>query len=596
VAAANAPLTPAPTPQPATVPAPITPTAPVRTELDDLVALYEEALPKNKLQRQLFAPANYKKLRSWFGQQFLRDQEANLRKAWGADFETMSAWLDEHPELKEELFTAIRPEQDDVVAAMQILAQLKEAFPDEVERYGNLTIATCVVWDKRNGIYDYQGHADRAKASMPSEPADAVANFRYLVEREKFMEGRILYVPWEYLTLVVNHATPLQERDWALTNYGPRRAMFGKCYHDCPYDDLMLKTESAQARLNGKAYNFVTLRQFGGVCAHQADYSSRIGKSIGVPAAYVSGDGRFAGAGHAWVMWVELVAVTPNSIKFSLESHGRYRNDHYYVGHLEDPQTGLRISDRDLERRLHAVGANTQGRRHAELVMRAWPLIRGQRELEFSDEVDYLSQTLGLSPWNEQAWRQLAATAKDAELSVVDRKNLQKAFLMLFTAFAQLPDLTTEVFGDLLVFETKTKKRIEYYFQLLEMYAAGKRPDLSFQALPQLIQILVAENRQTDAVAALSAAIRKNANEGQYVPAALDRLDALCAGDEKLQASLLAFYGELLPLISTNRGGEVSDYCVQMHERAIQKFEAAGQAAPAQVLRARVQAIQAAGK
>ena len=52
---------------------------------------------------------------------------------------------------------------------------------------------------------------------------------------------------------------------------------------------------------------------------------------------------------HAWVMWVELIGVTSKGIEFSLESHGRYRFDKYYVGTLYDPQTGQTITDRTLE-------------------------------------------------------------------------------------------------------------------------------------------------------------------------------------------------------------------------------------------------------
>src|SRR5690606_29846792 len=117
-----------------------------------------------------------------------------------------------------------------------------------------------------------------------------------------------------------------------------------------------------------------------------------------------SGSGRFAGAGHAWVMWVELRSISPTGVGFSIESHGRYQDDNYYVGHLEDPQSGKRITDRDLERRLHAVGANTQGRRQAALAMKAWPIINEELKPEFEEQLAYLSQAMKLSAWNEAAW------------------------------------------------------------------------------------------------------------------------------------------------------------------------------------------------
>ncbi|MFV2038658.1 MAG: Clp protease N-terminal domain-containing protein, partial [Acidimicrobiales bacterium] len=42
-------------------------------------------------------------------------------------------------------------------------------------------------------------------------------------ETERVMQGRIRFVPWEFLVHVVNHRTPAGERDWALANYLPKR-------------------------------------------------------------------------------------------------------------------------------------------------------------------------------------------------------------------------------------------------------------------------------------------------------------------------------------------------------------------------------------
>jgi len=570
---------------------------PDEPQVQELLDLYAEKQLRSA-DRKLFAPASYPVLRKWFAKKFRFDHKKELQEAWGSDTDAMLKWLDEREDFQEELFTAIDPKVDDVTTAMRLLKELKETFPKDIDRYGSLTIATCVVWDKPGGVYKYDYHANRAKAAMPANLASAVDSFRYLVEREKFMEGRILFVPWEYLTLVVNHETPLAERDWAMQTYGPRRVMFGKCYQDCPYDMSMLDSGSKEGRLNNKPYNFVTLKQFGGVCVHQADYASRIGKSIGVPAVSCAGSGRFAGAGHAWVMWVELRSISPTGVGFSIESHGRYRDDHYYVGRLEDPQSGKGITDRDLERRLHAVGANTQGRRHAALVMKVWPMVNEAVKPDFQEQMAYLAQTMKLSPWNERAWKVLAKLAQEnsESLTATDRKQLQKAFATLFTTFGGLPDFTTEVFGDLLAFEKNPKKRIGYYNQLLDLYANAQRPDLSFKKLPDLVKLLIEDNRRADAVNMLAAVVKKNANEGKYIPPVLDDLEQLCAGDEKLTKSMVAFYGEFVPLIDMKRGGTVSDYCVAMHERAIEKMEAAGQGAAANLVRQRLAMVKASGK
>src|SRR5262249_24071185 len=150
------------------------------------------------------------------------------------------------------------------------------------------------------------------------------------------MEGRIRYVPWEFLKHVVNHRTPESERQWSMQRVAGGRAMYGKCYSAVPYDHEMLKSHSQVAQLNGKEYTLPNLLTFGGVCAMQADFASRVGKSVGVSAEYVTGEAA-GGELHAWVMWVELKQATATGLQFSLESHGRYFGDKFYVGHLRDP-------------------------------------------------------------------------------------------------------------------------------------------------------------------------------------------------------------------------------------------------------------------
>ncbi len=71
----------------------------------------------------------------------------------------------------------------------------------------------------------------------------------------------------------------------------------------------------------------------------QADFAARVAKSLLVPAEYVGGEANSGGL-HAWVMWVEVKSVNKDAVAFTLESHGRYFGDNYYVGTLLDPKTG----------------------------------------------------------------------------------------------------------------------------------------------------------------------------------------------------------------------------------------------------------------
>jgi len=550
---------------------------------EELLALYRD--------KKLLVKKEYPTLRKIFADDFQERFQAEIRTAFGDDFDAMNEWLDAHGEIKEELYTAIRPETDDVAAALALFKRLKDEFPDKIGSYGELAIAVAVTWDKEEGaIYDYRGHAARAKSPLPDGPLDAVGNFRFMLEAEANMQGRAQLLPWEFLTHVVNHRTPADERKWALTNYLSRRAMFGKCYSDVPYDHLMLKTQSQQGKLNGSPYTLANILGYGGVCAHQADFSSRVGKSLGVPAEYVSGQSAF-GDLHAWVVWVEIKSVGKNGIGFSVESHGRYRGDNYYVGNLRDPQTGLPTTDRELELRLHMVGVNPLAKRQADLAMRAFPALRQEARLDTGAQLRYLCQVTGLCPWNEAAWLALGELARE-ELPKQYAKLMASALERLFTTFAAFPDFTWKAFDDLIAFQKKPKQRNALYERLVGLYEQAGRPDLACEARLKLSDYLVEDEKYKDAIEGLATSIKRFPDEGRYVPRLLDKLETVCGNVERADEQLLSFYQEFLPLVPPKRGDDPSTYCMAMYERAISRFKAAGQAAAAQTWELRLAQIK----
>jgi len=125
------------------------------------------------------------------------------------------------------------------------------------------------------------------------------------------------------------------------------------------------------------------------------------------------------------------------------------------------------------------------------------------------------------------------------------------------------------------------------------MYITAGRPDLGCEVRLMLTDILVKEELPGPAINGLAAMIKAFPNEGRYVPRMLDRLEAICQGHDELTPQLLAFYTQFLPTIKQMRGDRPSKYCMEMFERGIQRFQAAGQQQLAQTYSMQLALIKA---
>src|SRR5262249_47467809 len=150
--------------------------------------------------------------------------------------------------------------------------------------------------------------------------------FQYIVENEKITEGRCRHMPWEFLVYVIDHPTPLAERKWAQNYFQSHRT--AKSWHqDVPYDYDMLKGErmknsGVQPHLQDQEYTLSNIRKLGGVCAMQADFATRVAKSVGIPAAYCFGESSYRGL-HAWWVFALVQRANPSQLQFTLNSDGR---------------------------------------------------------------------------------------------------------------------------------------------------------------------------------------------------------------------------------------------------------------------------------
>jgi hypothetical protein len=348
--------------------------------------------------------------------------------------------------------------------------------------------------------------------------------------------------------------------------YLARRAGVGTSYKDIEYDKVMLQTRSQVCKLNDKPYTLPSIREHGGVCAMQADFAARVGKSLLVPAEYVGGEANSGGL-HAWVMWAEVKAVNRDAVSFSLESFGRYNEDQYYVGSLLDPKTGKRITDRDLERRLTAVGNAPLSSRHASLLMRAYPIARDAKDYTTRQQLAYLNKVLAVYPMCGEAWVELAALHRDGKLT--DAVEATRLVDRAAGVFAKFPDFSWKVVDELLTPQKDKVYRTRTFEKLATSYQNLGRPDLTCEARLKLVEYQTEAKDHKKAFDGLANTVRKFPAEGRYVPKMVFKMQEVAKDIKGGDALMAKFYLEILPQVPARRGDEVSTYCVKLHQQAI---------------------------
>jgi hypothetical protein len=524
---------------------------------------------------KLLNKADYPAVRAAAANAFATRHADEIKEAFGEDHSALTDWLNKRKDIKEEFFSAIHETKDTIPAVLETFKALWKADAAAVEKYPNLAIAISVVWDAPRHLYDYRPHQVRTKSILPENYMKfaALDEFKYHVGHAKELQGkeslnRLEILPWEFLVYVVDTRTPVAEREWALKNYMAKRPMVGKIYHEVKYDTEMLKTQSKVCALNDHNYTLQDIRKCGGVCAMQADFAARVGKSLAVPAAYVGGEGQ-GGELHAWVMWVEVRTMTKSKLEFTLESHGRYLIDQYYTGDVTDPQTGVEILDRDMERRLSAAAADRVGKRQSDLVMEFYEGVAKANNFDPKKKIQFLTDVLKLSPVNEAAWLELARMAKDGETTPENKKAILEQANRLVKVFEKYPDFSWKVAPDLLVVQPDKASRNEFYNNLVKLYEKAERPDLASQARLRWTELMVEDKQYTAAAYGLAQTIKKFPNEGRYVPKMVDELKKVCGEFSSGKSYLAKTYLELIRTMRANRGNEVTKYFDKISREAL---------------------------
>jgi hypothetical protein len=541
---------------------------PIKTEDADQLLIDLVTGPNGILLEKPFTKGEYKHVRSVFSDYFEAKNRDLLRASLETDASPLFEWLEANVEAKETLLTAIDTSDDDAAQVLSVYRDLWKADPEAVKANNELAVEVAVVWDKPRSVYDYRGHQVRTHSHLPPEvmKIGAMDNFKYALERQAKLKGPQLQLPWEFLIHTVNHRTPMEERDWSISKYLAHRPGIGAIYKEVQYDTEMLLTQSKVCKLNDKPYTLPSIREFGGVCAMQADFAARVAKSLLVPAEYVGGEG-VSGERHAWVMWAEVKSVNKDFVTFSLESFGRYNIDQFYVGTLLDPKTGHQITDRDMERRLTAVGNAPITSRQADLLMRAFPIVRDAKSLTTKQQLAYLNRVLTLYGQCDAAWIELAALYRDAKLT--DAEDAKRQVDRAVAVFAKFPDFSWKLVPDLLTPISSKEFRTKTFEKVVGFYEIMGRPDLACEARLKLVEYQVEAKDPKKAFNGLAFTISRFPDEGRYVPKMMTKMHELAKEVKGGNDLMCKFYIDILGKVPAKRGNDVSKYCVTLHKQAI---------------------------
>jgi hypothetical protein len=115
-------------------------------------------------------------------------------------------------------------------------------------------------------------------------------------------------------------------------------------------------------------------------------------------------------------------------------------------------------------------------------------------------------------------------------------------------------------------------RRTKLYERAVNAFEVLGRPDLACEARITLSGLQADAKEYKKAADGLASTIRRFPDEGRYVPKMMTELITLCEKFDGGTDLLAKFYTAILPKVPKTRGDELSQYCVKMHEQAIEFF------------------------
>ncbi len=388
-------------------------------------------------------------------------------------------FLRRSPTLATTLAFLVRSDEDPA-PVYRLLDRLRRERGDHLERYATLTAAICVVHDTplSHTINENTANAD-----------DPVAIFDFFRSTERNLLLGLREVPAELLIYVVDTTAPIDQMAWAQGKYKGDRQV-GQRFFDVKYDIDHFRRETPK-KVTVAGFSFRNILEHGGVCADQAYFAAHVGKSIGVPTAYVRG--RDGTVSHAWVGYLQAKG---RAVAWNFDT-GRY--DRYQVvrGMLMDPQSGAWIPDSYLGVLAESMTTPAADRHGAAALIDAAKRLgeiraadapfppatpdpavavsQMPRAASAAAQVELIEAALNKTPGSTAGWFALRDLAAAGDLSLSELKRWSEVLFRL--CGRSYPEFSLEILSPMIASVASTRDQDALWRSAFKTYSA--RPDLA---------------------------------------------------------------------------------------------------------------------
>ncbi|MDP6545202.1 MAG: transglutaminase domain-containing protein [Phycisphaerae bacterium] len=243
------------------------------------------------------------------------------------DGKELFKWLVANRGLSRLLFRGMQ-DVSEPADSLKAVARLKGAGDKKLLAFAELV--TAFATSRAAGPYHEQPN-----------PASLSEAFKYYTTRK--MRYDLKTMPYELSRYLADTKISIAERLWAYGKYN-RYPNPAKAYFDLRYDTAHF-VRGDPKKISRLAFTLANLRKVGGVCIEQAYYSAEVCKALGIPAKIVSGRSG-EGIHHAWMMCFVKKRSSRSAAWDS--TTGRYPEQKYYVGDVQNPSNGMKLLDCEL--------------------------------------------------------------------------------------------------------------------------------------------------------------------------------------------------------------------------------------------------------